>query len=61
MADMYAVVEFNQASGRPIETAAVYWSLAEAEEDAAYRQKKTREVGRREEFRVFEMTEVDHG
>ncbi len=58
MTGMFVVVEFNQASHQPREV----W-LADDRDDAESLKRgmeaRTREVGRRERYQVFELVEVE--
>jgi hypothetical protein len=56
---MYAVVEFNQASHMPDDTAWLRDSLDDARELAAYLADDAAIRGRRDWYQVFELTEVD--
>ncbi len=56
---MFAVVEFNQASGRPGSSASVWDSFFDAEAERATLTAEARLSGRRERYRVYELTEVD--
>ncbi len=56
---MFAVVEFNQASGMPGDTAWLRDDLESAQELAGELAAEIAEIGRREQYRVYELTEVD--
>jgi hypothetical protein len=58
--DLYAVVEHNQASGQPDDQgAAFFWNLDEAVQHADSLTEENRANGRREQFRIFTLTQVD--
>jgi len=57
---MYVVVEFNQASHRPsIADDTVFDAVSDAREIAAELQGGIDLIGRRETFRVYELTQVE--
>lgn len=56
---MFAVVEFNQASGMPDDTAWLRDSADEAQELADAMTESSARGGRRERYRVYELIEVE--
>lgn len=56
---MFAVVEFNQASQQPGDEAMLFGSRTGAFEERDDLERRAREIGRREFYRVYELTEVE--
>lgn len=56
---MFAVVAFNQASGRPGTSASLWDSRSDARNERDYLAIEARTNGRGEQYRVYELTEVD--
>ncbi len=56
---MFAVVEFNQASRMPGDTAWLRDDLEAAQGLAGDLAAEMAEIGRREQYRVYELTEMD--
>jgi hypothetical protein len=60
MAELYVVLEFNQASGQPEgQYVEPEWSLEDARLTAQILTQENRNNGRRETYRIFELLEIE--
>lgn len=59
MRSLYAVVEFNQASGTPEENASVWDNRTDALDERNHLAARATAAGRREQYRVYQLTEIN--